>query len=373
MNNFDFPNNNTIVNFANSILQHFGAPTHHNTIPEVDEVLKGHKKVVVMLFDALGTAVRKCHLKDSSYLQKNFIHRMTATFPPTTVASTNGCLSGKYPIENGWMGWRQYYDDLKCNILVFKSLDPDADVYYDSPCGNLHSEKFGYKNINVQINEANSSVVVGSVFPRPVDKNGPKNYFGYRKRVNKFLKDKENCLMYVYDTQPDAYLHDYGVRSKKAGRKIKRIDRLVGRLAKDNPDTLFLVIADHGMIDVKTLWIFEHQDLVDTFEHQPSLEGRTSAFFIKNKEKEKFVELFNKYYGDKFTLITSEEAVNIHMFGEGKVNKAAIKFLGDYLAIATKEYCFDLRKIQDPKFGFKAHHAGYTKEEMEIDISALNV
>lgn len=372
MNNLKFENKNTIVNFSNSILKHYNAPTHHESIPEVDKVLEGHKKVVVMLFDALGTAIRQYHLDKNSNLQKNFIHKMVATYPPTTVASTNACLSGKFPIETGWYGWRQYYEDLGCNILVFKSVDPDTDTYYESSCGNIHREKFGYETIIEQIKKANKNLNVGSVFPRPIDPKGPKHLLGYSRRINKFLKNKDECLMYVYDTQPDADLHEYGVHSKKAHKQIVAIDKFVGKMAKKHQDTLFLVIADHGMVDVKTLWVFEHEDLVDTFKNQPSLEGRTPTFFIKDKEHDNFVKLFNRYYGDKFILMTRKEALDSHMFGEGNINKESLRFIGDYVAVSNTEYCFDMQKNRNPKFKFFAHHAGYTKEEMEIDISALN-
>ena len=46
-------NNNSLVNLSNSILKHFGVETFHKTIPEVDKLLKGHKKVVAVLFDGM--------------------------------------------------------------------------------------------------------------------------------------------------------------------------------------------------------------------------------------------------------------------------------------------------------------------------------
>ena len=34
-------NDNSLVNLSNSILKHFGAETFHNSIPEIDKLLKG--------------------------------------------------------------------------------------------------------------------------------------------------------------------------------------------------------------------------------------------------------------------------------------------------------------------------------------------
>ena len=40
-----------LVNFSNSFLKHYDVPTFHDSIPELDEILKGHKKIVLLLFD----------------------------------------------------------------------------------------------------------------------------------------------------------------------------------------------------------------------------------------------------------------------------------------------------------------------------------
>ena len=125
------------------------------------------------------------------------------------------------------------------------------------------------------------------------------------------------------------------------------------------------------MKDVTMHHVFEHEDLVKTFARDPSLEGRATAFFVNDENKEIFESLFNKYYGEHFILIKSEDALEKGVFGEGQIHKNARGFFVDYIAIAKDEYAFVLDKTFD--FVVKAHHAGYTKEEMEIDISAFNV
>ncbi len=45
-------NDHNLITFSNSLLKHFGVKTLHQTEPEVDKILKGHKKVVVMLLMA---------------------------------------------------------------------------------------------------------------------------------------------------------------------------------------------------------------------------------------------------------------------------------------------------------------------------------
>ena len=123
MNRFKVNNQNTLVNLSNSILNHFGTNPFHDTIPEIDALLKGHKKVVAVLFDGMGQNITRLHLKENSYIRSNYVTTINSTFPPTTAAATTAFLTGKYPVETGWLGWTEYFKDYDRNIILFTSTD----------------------------------------------------------------------------------------------------------------------------------------------------------------------------------------------------------------------------------------------------------
>ena len=116
-------NNNSLVNLSNSILKHFGVEPFHDTIPEVDELLKGHKKVVAVLFDGMGQNIVRMHLKENSFIRSHYMTTINSTYPPTTAAATTAFLTGKYPIETGWLAWDEYIKDYDRNIILFRSID----------------------------------------------------------------------------------------------------------------------------------------------------------------------------------------------------------------------------------------------------------
>ena len=87
MNNY---NDHNLITFSNSLLKHFGVKPFHQSEPEVDAILKGHKKVVVMLFDGMGQNIVRMHLKDKDFIRKNYLCTINSTFPPTTTAATLG-------------------------------------------------------------------------------------------------------------------------------------------------------------------------------------------------------------------------------------------------------------------------------------------
>ena len=113
----------SLVNLSSSILKHYGITPVHQTIPEIDDILasSNKKNICVILFDALGKQVRHALLNEKDSLIRHEVLDITSVFPPTTVAATNAFLSARYPYENGWLGWKQHFNDLNITIDMFSN------------------------------------------------------------------------------------------------------------------------------------------------------------------------------------------------------------------------------------------------------------
>ena len=111
--------NRCLVNLSNSILKRFGAETSADTLKSADEYLaKGHRNVVVLLLDAMGTSILEKHLAEDGFFRSNLRDTFSSVYPPTTVAATTSILSGLYPNEHGWLGWDIYFPQLDKNSLI---------------------------------------------------------------------------------------------------------------------------------------------------------------------------------------------------------------------------------------------------------------
>lgn len=360
---------NCIVNLSNSLLNHFGVTPFHNSISKVDKLLNGKKKVIVFLFDGMGKAILEKHLDKDSYFRSHVIHTMSATLPPTTVASTNAFLSARFPSETGWFGWVQYFKDLDRNVKVFRNTDKDTGEYLGDE--NIMNKVASYDNIITLIN-------------KKYKKNIAKQYMGYSvgktpnvRFLNRFVKSafdhaqsKEETFTYAYWTDPDGKLHENGTTSKVVTSNIKRIQKIIRSYASRNKDVAILVIADHGQVDVTYLHMCDHPDFYNTLKRTPSFEARCLNFYVKDNKAKEFEELFNKYYGKYFELHSRKEVLENHLFGEGEMSPLASAFLGDYIAIAIDKYSLN-RFIDDEPL--KGHHAGGTPDEFLIDIIGLNL
>ena len=374
MKKVEVHNENSLVNLSNSIIKHFGAPGFHNTIPEIDESLKGHKKVVAVLFDGMGQNIVRMHLKENSFIRKNYITTINSTFPPTTAAATTAFLAGRYPIETGWLGWTEYFKDYDRNIILFMSKDYNTEEkLLDGNRPDIAERYFPVKRIFEIIEENSKDVRAFNISRYPIQNDGPKNLLGSgAKKLHKVLQENESCFVYFYWDSPDREMHVKGIDSWTTKYQVHKAQRFLKKVVRQNPDTLFIFLADHGHINVKFLDVCDHEDFYSLLSKPMTLEKRTPSFFVKEGKNKEFQELFNKYYGEHFELLTKEEAFKIKLFGEGQMAKGVEDVLGEYIAISIDEYSLYASKEFKHMDIFKGHHAGGTVQERLIDISIFN-
>ena len=115
MSHFFFDKDNSLVSISNAILKHFTGECFHTPHPKLMEILAENKrdKVVIMLFDGMGKSIQDKYLKETDFLVRKKSFEINSVFPPTTVAATTALTSGKFPIESGWLGWRQFFKNHK--------------------------------------------------------------------------------------------------------------------------------------------------------------------------------------------------------------------------------------------------------------------
>ena len=364
-------NEHNLVTFSNSLLKHFGVTPFHQTEEVVDNVLGNHQKVAVILFDGMGQNIVRKHLKYNSFIRQHYLCTINSTFPPTTTAATTAFLTGKYPIETGWLSWAQYFEQYQRNIILFKNVDYNSEEKVAPD--NIANNELPTKTILELISEKNKDVHTFDIKRYPINKKGPKSLLGLELAIHKTLRKQKKCLAYFYFDSPDREMHRFGINSLRIHHYIKRIDRMMQRVCKNNPDTAFITFADHGHINVKYLDICEHDDLYSLLRCPLSFEKRTPTFFVKEGALDQFKELFNKYYGKHFVLMSKKEVLDDQLFGEGETNEKIKAFIGDFVATSKDEYCLYASKEMKHMDFFKGHHAGNTKEEMLIDVTAYNV
>ena len=353
--------NECITNIACSVLKYFEVPYKHETIKEIDDLLKTNpKNVVVILYDGMGYNLINRILDENSFLRTNMIKAISSVCPSTTTASTTSMLSGLNPCEHGWLGWDTYIKPEDKIVTLFtnklKDTEDEAADYY------VADKYLGYKDLKEQIDAGKYNASI--VFPFG-------NYITYVDLSDMNNKILEECnkpgkrYIYAYYEDPDATMHMTGTDSIETKNVFNLIDKSTSELCDKLNDTLLIVTADHGHLNSESIMLPDYEDLYNTLATDTSIEPRFCSFNVKEGMEEEFVKLFNKYFKDDFILKTKEEIIEEKWFGIGEEHKEFRNSIGDYIAIATGDKYL---RYRTPKHYFLSHHAGITEDEMKIPL-----
>lgn len=354
---------NSILNVSTTILKHYHALSHYDSIPVLEKELKRNAKhVVLVLLDGMGVNIIKKYLKPEDFLYKNIKKTITSVFPPTTVAATNTVLSGLPPYSTGYLGWVQYFKHENTNAIVFLNED-----FYDKSKKIelvLRDVYLKYPTIYERIQRHSPKVKTYELFPKfRVD--GFESLDKQAERVVEISNLDEQNFTYVYWTEPDLTQHDHGIDSDVTKEKLIDLNRSIEKLSKDiNHDSLLIVIADHGLTNVDGIDLFSDKELMPLLKRMPSMEPRATNFFVKKFHKKKFEKIFNIKYGQYFKLFSKAEFLDSELLGVGLKHDLLDEFLGDYLAISISDKMFNFKEHSR----FVGHHAGLTQDEMEVPL-----
>ncbi len=361
MDKFVFPDfNNSNLNITSTLAEFLNCGNDKPTIKILkDELNKNYKNVIFICLDGLGMNPININLDDNSILKNNIVMELTSTFPSTTTNATTSLLTNKYPLEHGWFGWSMYFEKMNKNINIFPktdSFDNKKIKITDSPL----------KRDEYYFDKANSDYKVYTIFPEYVDvKNKNNNYIfetteGFFTTIREVLNKDSKKFIYAYYGEPDSTMHEYGVTSIEAHKLINELDDGIKSLYNEFEDTLFIITADHGQIDIEGyIDLYGDKKLMDMLVIYPYLDARAVAFKVKDGKLEEFKNYFNSKYNDDFILYESKKLIDMGVFGpKGDMGY----LLGDYIAIGT--FTNKTALLTPVSHKFKGHHTSLTKEMM---------
>jgi len=311
-----------------------------------------YKNVVLMIMDGMGCGVLERHLSADSFLRRHMVKEIATVFPSTTTAATTTLKTGLPPAEHGWFGWDMYFAEDNKIVTLYMNTD------------------YSFKRLPFRaFYDRESDIDIYTCFPGYV-KYGCADKNFYHKTTEQFFANIDRVckvdgkkFVYSYCGEPDRFMHDNGVGSAKD--LVKQINDDIEKLVTQNPDTLFVITADHGHIDVtEHIEIYKDADIMECLNHYPTLEPRATAYHVKAGMHESFRKAFKKYEQD-FDLFATGELIDRGVFGEfkGEENK---RFLGDYISIGKESNKAFLLNPDQPKL--KGSHTGMTRDEMIVPL-----
>lgn len=354
------------LNISATFAEFLGAHNENETLSILKkELAKDYKNIIFICFDGMGINPIKINLDKNAILRKNIKQVLTSTFPSTTTNATTALICNKQPLEHGWFGWSLYFNDIKRNVDIYLHSDSKTGekVNYNYPIAD---------NSDCYFDNANTDYEINSILPIYVQtKNLNKkivieNEVQLCDEIRKVCLKKGKQFIYAYLSEPDSTMHEYGVSSLQTKNKIESINGEIEKLYNDLDDSLIVISADHGQIDIEGyVEFYKDKEINEMLECDPYLDGRTPAFIVKKGKEKEFEKLFISRYGKDFKLFKSSDLIKRGYFG----NKGNYGYLlGDYIAMGTYTHKQFVVFENGPRF--KGHHTSLT-EEMEVPLIIL--
>ena len=357
------------MNISSTLSEFLGVKTDKPTLKILKEELeKDYKNIVFICFDGMGIYPLKQNLKDYELFNRETKQVLLSTFPSTTTNATTSLLSNTYPLEHGWFGWSLHFNGINRNIDIYTHNDSWSGMKVDSSKITLSRPKYYFDNV-----DSNCKYEINTVFPAyvEVDNKTQNKIFSteneFFDNIYSVCKKEGKQFCYAYNPEPDHTMHEIGVTTNETKKLILRLQSGVEKLLSETEDTLFIITADHGQIDVTGyVEFYKDEKLLDMLKIYPYLDSRAPAFIVKPNMHEEFEKYFRSKYSKDFELYKTDELVEMGVFGNVGDKR---NMLGDYIAIGT--YTYKQGLLTQKSHRFKGHHTSLT-EEMEVPLILIN-
>lgn len=333
------------------------------------------KKVCFILIDGLGyrmlrerqghapTLRKLCLNRDEKPGQPAFIH---TCIPSSTACNIPAFTTGAPPATTGMIGYEHYDHNAHTviNLLQFKDRRKrphSSDSYYRCPtffdranddgvCAYAYGPKkfegSGMSNISLH----GSTFFVTHNFAHSC-----------QQAADDLSHDAD--IAYVYSDAIDHAGHKHGWQSYEWQRELEDVDATIGRLLSQlPPQTLVVMTADHGMVDISRAHQTDIAEYSVLSEGIYAIAGEPRALHLYANDPDSVRQRWQDFFGDRVVIVPRNEAPAY--YGE-PVNTT----LPDLTVFSRDDYTIVDSRIHSPGArAMKGVHGSLTPGEMEIPL-----
>ena len=316
-----------------------------------------HERVAFVLLDAFGWAFVQRHA-DHPLLRRMAIEPIASQFPSTTAAHLTTVYSGRPVTEHGIYEWQIYEPALDAIVLPLPFVDTRGEPLALDPRAIVPAPSF-FETLDVPVTALQPDAIWPSTYSSAA-------LAGARVEAFETLADgvawlgREPGLTYLYWDAIDAAGHRYGPASAEFdAAAVAALDLLA-----DVRDTLLVITADHGQIDVSEI------DYVDAAwpplrEHlRRAPAGSARDLFLHVSDPPAVVEGLREALGER-----AEVHLAADLFpAAGERLRAR---LADVCVLPAPGRMAWLEAYPSRQLRFKGHHGGRTAAEAETWVGII--
>ncbi len=335
-----------------------------------------HDHMVFVLVDGLGMHLVD-PLEEAAFLRQHVAMRLRSVFPSSTAPALTSLATGLPPAAHAVTGWwmRLPRASLTATILPFIerfSGEPlgrrgvDARDAFPAPSLLAKYRRDRAMFLPSYISESVSSRYFSAAAPAQPYRRLAEAVDGVAARI---AMARGPTYTYVYVPFVDQAQHERGPQAVHVRRALSSVVQQLERLAGLLTGRARVVLtADHGHIAVGMRHIIMPDDpLMDMLEAPPYGEPRVPMFRARPGMAEAFADAFRARFGERFVLLSTDDAEALRLFGEPTLSDETRARIGDFIAPALGDDVL----LYDPDEGLRAMegtHGGLTPAEMMVPL-----
>lgn len=365
-----------------------------------------YNKVVLLFVDAFGWRFFGQYAEKfpllKTCLQHGAVSKLTAQFPSTTLAHVTCINTGLNVAQSGMYEWN-YYEPLVDAMITPLRFSYAGDLRPDTlkDCG-VPPEAFypgrtfhqALQSLGVQSHVFLPAAYSHSTFSTLIFR-GATSLYSFHSlehaldQLTLHLTAKEESPAYylLYYNKIDATCHFAGPGSPDLAQEIDYFfstlqQRLYQKLRSLTGDTLLMLTADHGQIEVSphtTFYLNREIPGIERYLHTnragaflvPAGSARDFFLHVKEEQLDEAIDLLQRSLAGRAQVYRTRELIARNLFGSPSPSDAFLARVGNVVILPNAHetvWWFEHGRFTMP---FQGHHGSLSPEEMEIPLLLL--
>ncbi|WP_104179831.1 alkaline phosphatase family protein [Arthrobacter sp. B0490] len=341
--------------------------------------LPASRRIAVVMVDGLGMPLLRKHAAHAPFLRESLdsARILSSAFPSTTAASLASLGTGLPPGQHGMVGY-DVLDPAQDRVVnMLGRWDADVDPLSWQPHPTVFERVAAHLPVvtvsqpRFEDSPMTRAALRGATFA------GAGTIHARIDAAAEHLAGAPSMLLYFYVNDLDKAGHRYGIDSPEWVRALEDLDAALKLLARRVPsDTLLLLTADHGMVDIPAAQRIDYSERADLLEGVAHTGGEPRMLHLyldpdlSDGDRDALALRWHEAFGSRAWIITRAEAVAHGYFGA--VSDAVLPRIGDLLVLAREGIALiDGRRVQPAAFEMVGQHGSLTRAERDIPLLTL--
>ena len=376
-------NDPNIVDLANALASVAGAGASRLTpgAEALARLIGTPDHLVFIAADGLGMALVES-LDAGAFLREHMAETLHTVFPSTTASAFASLATGEWPNRHAALGWYTYIPEIDTVTTIVPFVRSIDEVPLTS-LGLNAKQAFPLPSLMARRARDGVSLIpqpfVDSVFSIYVSGGTPRTGYGALPEAMDAIAARvqaasEPTYTYLYVPYVDHAGHEFGYSDPRTLAAATALDQaLQGLVERLSGRARVVLTADHGGLDsaIDRRHMLRASDpLVQLLKHAPSGDSRVVYFDVREGDEGEFQQVFRARFGDRFFLITVEEAEALELFGPGPLSDETRRRLGTFVAVSAGPdvLLYDWPSHDHNKPPHVGHHSGLSPAEVRIPL-----